>query len=75
MSSVYGQVTCRPEVEAGVTDVTLNLTHAAVPQNQGEAGVRTPLDGLTVHPCVLRADWQDLGKSLKNHFFSRKFIL
>lgn len=60
VSSVYGQVICRPEVEAGVTDVTLNLTHAATPQNQEEAGMRTPLDGLTLHPCVLRADWQDM---------------
>ena len=42
--------------------MTLNLTHTAVSQSQQEAGVRTPLDGLTLHPSVLRADWQDLGE-------------
>ncbi|KAK0046910.1 AP-5 complex subunit mu-1 [Biomphalaria pfeifferi] len=52
----FGDVTCRAELEGGMTDVTISLSH------QG-SGINTPLDLLVVHPCVQKADWQDLNLS------------
>ncbi|KAH9509247.1 AP-5 complex subunit mu-1 [Bulinus truncatus] len=52
-SAVFGDITCRAEFEGGTTDITVSLCH------QGD-GMNTPLDLLIVHPCVQKADWQDL---------------
>ncbi|BFZ12460.1 hypothetical protein BsWGS_15499 [Bradybaena similaris] len=52
ISQVYGEVTCKAEFEGAGVDITLNIV------NQGD-GLNVPLDMLTVHPCVERADWQD----------------
>lgn len=57
-SQVFGSVNCHAEFEGGVTDITINLSHLG-------DGLNIPLDLLLVHPCVQRADWQDLAES--NH--------
>ncbi|CAL1547985.1 unnamed protein product [Lymnaea stagnalis] len=57
-SQVFGSVNCRAEFEGAVTDITVNLSHLG-------DGLDIPLDLLLLHPCVQRADWQDLAES--NH--------
>ncbi|CAG5134532.1 unnamed protein product [Candidula unifasciata] len=52
ISQVYGEVTCKAEFEGAGVNITLNIA------NQGD-GLSIPLDMLTVHPCMERADWQD----------------
>ncbi|XP_076464112.1 AP-5 complex subunit mu-1-like [Babylonia areolata] len=57
---VFGSVLCRAELEGVSADIILNISHA--PES-----LSIPLDQLTVHPCVLSADWMPLPDNKASH--------